>query len=227
MTSDGVNYTQHFEFDWSVGTDNSVIIGAHFQGKTHLAKHLVAKPLLGKYPLWIWDHHGKFTDLTDLSNVVRSVSGLRYGLQVLKPIEKSPGAFFQFCALVNKQSDLHVIIDETHNFCSAHKIAPEFATLVRDKGNNNVSYTCVFQRPAEVHKSIISNALHRFVFAFDVPTDVIYLKQWIGTEVELFLPPQLRRHHREEPQLPPRSFIYRNMQSLKPVVVVGGLKSRR
>lgn len=221
--SEQIQYSEKFKFRWQVGTDNSVVIGAHFQGKTYLSKYLIAKPLIGKWPLWIWDYHGKFADLLP-HNVINHVSQLRYGTFVLRPVDRSPENFFAFCEMANKQANLHVIIDEAHNYCSAHKIDPRFAVLVRDKGNANVSYTCIFQRPAEIHKSIISNAKHRFAFRFDVPTDVQYLMRWLGTELELYLPPQQRRYYKEAPELPQYSFIYRDAEKIKPEVISGGVR---
>ncbi len=227
---DGVVYltAAEFKFLWNYGTDNSVVIGAHWQGKTELSVNLIARPLMGKAPIWIWDYNNKFSHLMP-DNVIHSVSELKYGTQILVPFDKSPEHFEQFCAAANNLSDLHVIIDEAHNYCSAHRISPEFAILVRDKGNQNVSYTCIFQRPANVYKDIISNAAHRFVLAFDVPTDVKYLRDWLGIECELFLSPDSvnRRYFKDmqqHPKLPRYSFVYRDMHELKPVVVVGGLK---
>jgi|SRR6185295_2678483 len=224
-TDQKLTYVKTLQFHWQVGTENSVVIGAHWQGKTWLAKYLIASRVKGRFPMWIWDYNGKFADLAP-SNVIHSVKDLKYGTQIVVPLDKSPEHFEQFCIAVNKQANLHVIIDEAHTYCSAHQIPPAFAQLVRDKGNQNVSYTCIQQRPAEIHKSIISNAQHRFVLAFDVPTDVVYLRNWIGTEVELFLPPNsiLRRFHKGAPKLPPYSFIYRDMKALTPQIIVGGLK---
>lgn len=218
-----IEYADKFRFRRQVGTENCAVMGAHFQGKTYLTKHLISKPLLGVYRQWVWDYHGKFSDLAP-ANVVHSVDALRYGTQFLRPSDRSPEQFFKFCEKVNALRNLEVIIDETHNYCSAHRIDPRFAVLLRDKGNAHISYTCIFQRPAEIHKSLISNAKHRFMFAMDVPTDIDYLVRYIGIEAELFLPPRLRKYYKEEPQLPPHSFIYRNQEEMRPVVVPGGLK---
>lgn len=232
-----INYVKDFKFAFEVGTENSVFIGAHFQGKTYAAANLIALPLLGVYRQWAWDYHGRvYLELTKQrltprqsqmlnDSRKRMVSDLGAATTFLSPpLERSEHYFLQFCALVCKQHDMHVIVDEIHNYTTAHSLSGLLGRVVRDMGNRNVSYTAIFQRPAEVHKSIISNAKHRFMFAFDVPTDIDYMRRWIGAEADLFLAPQLRRFYKDEPQLPPRSFIYRNQDDLTPTVVVGGLK---
>lgn len=232
-----INYVKDFKFTFEVGTENSVFIGAHFQGKTFAAANLIALPLLGVYRQWAWDYHGRiYMELTKQrltpqqsqmlrDSKTRFVSDLGAATSFLSPpLDRSESMFLKFCALVCKQHDMHVLFDEIHNYNSAHRISGLLGRVVRDMGNRNVSYTAIFQRPAENHKSIISNAKHRFMFAFDVPTDIDYMSRWIGTEANLFLPPQLRRFYKDEPQLPPHSFVYRNQDSLTPTVVVGGLK---
>jgi DNA helicase HerA-like ATPase len=124
---------------------------------------------------------------------------------------------------VLKQHDLHVLVDEAHNYSSAHRIGTPYARLVRDAGNQNISYTAIFQRPAENHKSIISNATHIFVFKLPLHTDADYLRKWVGTEVELLLQPEFRRFYKDEPILPQRSFIYKDIRADRPVVVRGGI----
>lgn len=227
---DGVQYIDitEFHFDWQPGADNIVVMGAHWHGKTVLGRELVAAPIVGKFPMWIWDHNGKFATLAP-DSICYSVEKLVYGTQILIPAAKSPEYFEKFCRLVNAQRNMLIIVDEAHNFCSAHRLPPEFGRLIRDKGNQNVGYCCIFQAVTEVHKSIIRNAKHRFVFFFDVPTDVDYLRKWIGIESELFLSVDHlnRKYFRgkpEHPQLPKYSFIYRDQTQEKPLVVVNGLK---
>lgn len=235
-----INYIRdgRFVFDWQVGTENSVFFGAHWNGKTFTCTNLIVRPLLGVYDQLIWDHKGHIVqelfsrrmtpdqEKIASSGLVIQASQLRQGTCIMRPRDKTLKHFEEFCATANKAHDLHVVIDETKHYNSAHSIPPAFSELVTEKGNDNVSYTCIFQRPAENHKSLISNAQHRFCFSLTVPTDVVYLRSLIGPEVELFLPvgSPLRRFYKEEPRLPLRSFIYRDEKAERPVVVVGGLK---
>lgn len=231
-----IQYQDRFKgFDFAVGADNSVVIGAHFQGKTHFAANMICRPLLGHFDQIVWDYHGNIHKeimkqrLTPKESHILLLSKGTNLLpnkptQFIHPSEKSEIHFEAVCSAIEKMHDKHITIDECHNYNSAHRIPPHFAALIRDLGNQNISYTCIFQRPAENHKSIISNAKHRFLFRFDVPNDVDYLSRWIGTEVNLFLPPDLRKFHKDEPQLPRYSFIYRNAEELAPVVVRGGIK---
>lgn len=231
----GIEYVDRFKFKWQVGTENSVVIGAHFQGKTYLAAHLIARSLLGVYDTWAWDYHGKLykelyaLNLTPqqrqtLGSRLGMVSSIKKGTNFILPVDKSPARFDDFCNVVNKQANMHVMIDEAHNYSSAHRISVPYARLVRDAGNQNISYTAIFQRPAENHKSIISNAAHIFVFKLPLHTDAEYLRKWVGVEVELLLQPEFRKFFKDEPELPNRSFIYKDIRASHPVVVRGGLK---
>ncbi len=225
-----------FHLDFEVGTENSVFFGAHWNGKTFTATNQIVRPLLGHYPLLVWDAKGRIVEellqqrMTPeqqrlvMSGSVRSVSQIKTSPCFVRRAPESE--FDAFCRFANAQYDCHVVIDEVHKFNNAHRIPPWLHELVAEKGNDNVSYTCIFQRPAENHKALISNAQHRFCFMLDVPTDVLYLRSLIGTEVELFLPPNspMRRFYKEAPQLPLRSFIYRNTKEPQAKIVVGGLK---
>ncbi|AIF85426.1 hypothetical protein NTE_03398 [Candidatus Nitrososphaera evergladensis SR1] len=230
-----IDYQDHFNFKWEVGTENSVVIGAHWQGKTHLAANLIARSILGAYPLWAWDYHGKLRKellsrhLTPQQQALvyhgtcKRVEMIRKGTNFVVPLDLGIRHFDEFCNLVNRQANMHVMIDEAHNYSSAHRILPSYERLVRDKGNQNVSYTAIFQRPAENHKSIISNATHLFIFKLPLHTDVDYLRKWVGAEVELLLQPEFRKFYEKEPELPNRSFIYKDTRASRPVVVRGGL----
>ncbi len=232
----GIEYVERFKFSWEFGTENSVFVGAHAQGKTYAAAQLIALPLLGNHNHWVWDYHGRVFDelvaagltprQSQLLNAsrVKLLSDVGAGTQFLWPYIKDDATFLKFCELACKQHDLHVTVDELHNYNTAHRISHELARLMRDMGNRNVSYTAILQRPAENHKSVISNATHIFVFKLPLHTDVNYLRRWVGVEVELLLQPEFRRFFKNEPELPQYSFIYKDVRAMHPVVVVGGLK---
>lgn len=227
-----------FRMPFKVGKENSVVVGAHHQGKTYLAANLLARSVLGLYPLWVWDYHGKlYNELSkkNLTPAQRQTLGYKYWIHSVPqtkirettfflPSDKSQERFDEFCNLVLRKSDMHVMIDEAHNYSSPHRIGVPYARLVRDAGNQNISYTAIFQRPAENHKSILSNATHIFVFHLPLPNDAFYLRQWVGPEVDVLLQPHLRKYHKEEPELPQYSFIYKDTRKTNAVIVKGGLR---
>lgn len=230
-----IEYVDRLKFRWSAGVENSVVVGAHWQGKTHLAAGLILRSILGAFPLWAWDYHGKLRQYlmglrlppeqaAMVKRTVYDVPGIIKGTNFIVPNDKSKDHFGRFCELVYRQANLHVVIDEAHNYSSAHSIVPAYEQVVRDKGNQHVSYTAIFQRPAENYKSIISNATHIFVFKMPLHTDVDYMRKWVGTEVELLLQPEFRKFYKDEPTLPQYSFIYKDTRADRPVVVRGGLK---
>ncbi len=203
-------------------TDNIVTIGAHYQGKTYLMANLIVKQFLKVANMWIWDYHGKFIQYLNPSTslIKRRVDDLEYGIQFLKPDDKSSDNFDKFCKKVVQNSNLVVVIDEAHNYSTAQKISDEHFELVSNAGNQGVSYIEIFQRPSRVNKSVLENAYHRFCLATDEVNSVTYLRKWIGLAVELFRPFEerskwARQKYRDRPQLKQYSFVYRNMHSLE------------
>lgn len=202
--------------------DNAITIGAHWQGKTWRMAHTIVLPLLKVANVWIWDYQGRFIQYLrpDVRLIKRTVEALEYGVQFLKPQDKSRENFDRFCKKVAGLSNLVVVIDEAHNYSTAQTMSAPHAELVRNlPGNQGISYIEIFQRPVSVHKDILNNALHRFCFAFDVPTDIKYLRQWLGVEVELFLSYDQRSKFAkikfgDKAMLTPHSYVYRNMHRL-------------
>ena len=217
--------------DYTAYIDNVIICGAHWQGKSWF----VSKTFLTELPkiarVWIWDYHGVMTQyVTPPPHMIkRTVDEVEYGTNFLIPNDKSNKGFEKFLEKALTYRNLVIVIDEAHNYSSAHGIKGNHAELIRNaSGNQNISYIEIFQRPQRVNGDVLENARHRFCFALDNVNSVRYMREWIGMESELFLAPnnrssQARKFLGDADMLPEYSYIYRDKQRLAPEIVSGGL----
>lgn len=232
--------------------ENTSLAGEHYGGKTEFAIRKIAKPLLksGKVKVWIWDHHKRFAKHPELARyiqphqVVYYLDELSEGTQIYVPESKSPEHFNKFCAMILEQKNLHVILDELHNYMSAQRMEKNLYPVIRDlAANQGVTYTAIWQRISEGHKSVMSNARHKFLFNFDVEDQEKYLRIF-GIKADLFLEPHARKYftecktcqksihkhknenHRFEskyPVLEQYSFLYKDDKSKESEVYNGGI----
>ena len=195
----------------SIYEDNIAVNGAHFTGKTHFALKNIVKPLKkAEINFWFWNHHGKRLDLFEPDQIVYYLEDLKYGTQCYYPESKSLEHFNEFCKLVQKQNYLHVIFDELHNYMNAQTMAKELRPIITDlPANQAVTYTAIWQRASEGHKSVLSNAKHKFLFRFDVRDQDTYLDIF-GTKSQLHLDKTARKYFPQEENCKPHSFVYRD-----------------
>lgn len=219
------------DVDYTAYNDNVVCLGAHWQGKSLF----ISKTFLSELPriarVWTWDYHGVLTKYVNPPThlIKRNVDDLELGTQFFIPSDKSEKGFEKFLAKALTHRDLVIVIDEAHNYSSPHKLKGNHAELIRNAGNQNISYIEIFQRPQRVNGDVLENARHRFCFALDNLNSVKYMREWIGLECELFLPPAQRssqaiKRFGDAEMLPQYSYIYRDKQKLEPEIVSGGLQ---
>ena len=164
--------------DLNIYEENNSLAGEHYGGKTEFAIRKIARPLLksGKVKVWIWDHHRRFADSPYLKDVLHQNQIVYYldelqegSTQIYIPENKSKEHFDKFCEMILRQKNLHVIFDELHNYMSAQTMTKNLYPVIRDLASNQgVTYTAIWQRISEGHKSVMSNARHKFLFNFDV-----------------------------------------------------------
>lgn len=218
------------DIDYTAYTDNVIVCGAHWQGKSFFVAHTFLKELPKIARVWWWDYHGVMVKYACPPNhlIKRRLEDLEIGTQYFIPSDRSEKAFDDFLKKALTHRDLVIGVDEAHNYSSAHKLKGNHAELIRNAGNQNISYIEVFQRPQRVNGDVLENARHRFCFALDNLNSVKYMREWIGVEIELFLAPnnrspQARKILGDAEMLPEHSYIYRDKQKLEPEVVSGGL----
>ena len=180
--------------DYTAYNDNVICCGAHWQGKSWFIANTFLKNLPSIANIWVWDYHGVMTKYTNPPThlIKRDVKELEYGTQFFIPTDRSDKGFENFLKKALTHRDLVICNDEAHNNSSAHRLKGYHAELIRNAGNQNISYISIFQRPQRVNGDVLENARHRFCFALDNLNSVKYMREWIGLECELFLAPAQR-----------------------------------
>lgn len=196
----------------SVYEENFGLAGEHYGGKTHFAVDNIALPFIkAGVKVWFWNHHGKFLEKFDDSQICYYLDELENRTQIYVPESKSIEHFNEFCKLVQEQRNLHVILDELHDYVSAQSWkAKELQPIIRDlPANQNVTYTAIFQRISEVQRSIMGNAKYKFLFKYDSEDQEKY-NRIMGSKASLLLENSQRRFHKKFPICKPYSFLFRD-----------------
>jgi hypothetical protein len=175
-----------FEITWDVYKQNVMITGEAQSGKTNFGK-IIAKILqLNGCNVLVRDPHRRFTNVDPMC-VKTSLGELNgTGLEIYQPQIDSERDFADLTGWVNTRYNLVYMFDEAHNDCRKQKAPKSLDFLCRNCNNRSIGYIAIFQRPAEVPNYLLSNAHHKFVFHLDLPTDIDYMKKYIGVEMERF-----------------------------------------
>ena len=226
---------KNFRFkDLHIYQENTSITGEHYSGKTYFAINKIVNPLVKSQhvKVWVFDYHGLFakSGMFAQNQIVYYLDEISEGTQCYIPETKSEENFNRFCKLCTSQYNLHVVLDELHNYMSAQRMAKELAPLIRDvAANQGVTYTAIWQRISEGHKAVMSNARHKFLFDFDIGDQERYTRIF-GKYADLFLEPESRKFFNEKkdgnyvyPVLDPHSFIYKDDMSKQSEVFNGGI----
>lgn len=174
-------------------TESMSMIGASQTGKTTHA--ITISKMLGDndYNVIILDKKWKFTAV-DPSKVIHTLSDIRpKGLQILQPYKfDSPQQmhqfFLDFCWVAYSLWNVIIVIDELHSWFKNKWVSiPSLELYARECHNQKSSFIAIFQAPSEVPNYILRNSEHRFCLYLDLPTDIDYMKRFIGKEVNEFL----------------------------------------
>lgn len=213
-----------FSFTYNPFNEDVLVVGRGGCGKTYLVKNLFLKAFAGRsarVPFWLWDHRWQY--LLDGIETVYKVEDLKAGSQILQPFNKSIADFDHFCEKALYLSNSVIAVEETHNFTSKQKIKSDnFAEIINAGRPRGLDWICVTRRPQQLHNDILSDADHIFCFDMELPSDVKFMRQWIGTEVELLLEPRLRKENKSgSPKLAAHHFVYKDVT--RGIIEVGKL----
>lgn len=182
--------------NWNVLKENVIIVGSSQEGKTHLATNICAT-MSPPYNFIVFTPH-KESELAKINvNCIKhnvfDVKG--EGLEIVIPIIDSQQFFDSLCEKVFTLTNVVFVMDELHNYCSKYQIPKPLGILLRNCNNRNISYVAIFQRPQEVPSMVLSNSNHRYCFYLDLFTDVDYMKEFIGMEMEKFKTGEMPKYH--------------------------------
>lgn len=196
--------------------DDVLLVGKGGSGKSYYLKHMILESCT--YPLWLWDHRHQYGDLAAKGfTVTHGIEELPYGRAIYQPYNLSAESFDRFCAKADSWSNLVVAVEEAHLFTGKFKFYSEsFGNIVRSGRPKGVTWIVISRRPQDVHNSILGDAEHIFCFEMELPSDVDYMRKWVGSEVELFVDSEDRptpSMRNGQPRLPPHSFVHKDVNT--------------
>jgi len=72
--------------------------------------------------------------------------------------------------------------EETADYCDTTQIMPNHQRLIRWGRGEGIAVVSVTQRCASIHKDIIANSTHAFLFRTNITPDKIWLRGWLPAE---------------------------------------------
>jgi len=174
------------DIDYNPLKENVSVIGAAQVGKTEFCKKQVQMLHAAGFNVLVYSPHPSFIEVSPQS-VKRTINSLTgKGLEIYFPLENSKRDFDFFMQTCYHFTELVVVIDELHNYCKKQSSEPSLDLFMRNCNNKNMGYVAIFQAPAEVPSFVLRNSMHRYCFYLDLPTDIEYMKKWLGPSVEEF-----------------------------------------
>ena len=164
--------------------ESSAIIGYTQTGKTNLAVYLCWVYGNRGYNLKIADPNEKFGILNP-AFVVHSLDEIvPQGIQILQTDLWTDKLFDALTAKVFsfKNQNVVYVADEVHNWEKKYRTTPNFELFTRNCHNRNIGYIFIVQRPQETATMAFSNAVHRYAFKMDYPSDIELMRKWIGED---------------------------------------------
>lgn len=157
-------------------TDVSMVIGQRGTGKSVLADQLFQSYQDEGHKVFVYD------TVRDHPNFKREC-----------PSNPSLDDFEAWAKKLYKEGNLIVGIEEIDMICTSSQIGPEFKKLISLGRHEGIGLVLTARRIADVHKLPPSQAHHFFIFRCHLPNDIIYLRKFIGDDVDLL--PTLKDYH--------------------------------
>lgn len=165
-------------------TDNFGIFGMRGAGKTHLCRTIqryYPNVFIIDTALEYGDENNVFTNYNQFADFVietENKNGFRAVFQVPISRDSNTEIVDSVCELLYARGNCTIVIEEIHNYASAHYCPPFFKHLALTGRHRNISYIFTTQRIAEVNKTMLTQCHYRFAGWVDNPVDEKALKEW-------------------------------------------------
>ncbi len=172
-------------------TDVITALGRRGSGKTSLSRwiqtvypRVVIFDRLNEYP----EEHGpgKWTVRTfdEFCEAVKGSHGLkRFKILFQFDIEEDnhSAVFDEAMRVIYYRGDLCVVVEEVHHFATAHHLPKWLKEVLLTGRHRALALIATSQRPAEVHKTLLSQCHHIFCGTLNEANDVKYLASVMGS----------------------------------------------
>ena len=194
--------------------DRVAIFGRTGSGKTFFAKNWLL-PHYDRYVFWDVKHEN-----LDMEHdiVVHNPKELKSAIEnhnkiLYQPTSPTDKDFDSICQIIFESKDNALYVDEAAMISTPTKILYWHKILVTQGRSYNVGIIDVSQRPRDLHNTLISESEHLFVFALSLETDVLKLRQQMGTAADeiYYLPEYHFLYHNVKFN---KSFIFKPIRTL-------------
>lgn len=157
-------------------TDISMVIGQRGTGKSVLTDVLLQSYQNEGHKVFVYD------TVRDHPNFKR-----------VCPTNPSLQDFEEWAKKLYNEGNVIVGIEEIDMLCSSSQIGTEFKKLVSLGRHEGIGLIMTARRIADAHKLPPSQTHHFFIFRCHLPNDIIYLRKFIGDDVDKL--PTLEDYH--------------------------------
>lgn len=187
---------ESLEIKYNPYRENMIIVGESQEGKTNTAFQ-IAKALTPNYNFIIYTPQ-QYSNLIKLNPqcVIHNVYDIKgRGLEIVIPQIATEKFFNDLCIKVFSLNHVVFMMDELHNYVTKQKIPKPLQILVENCNNRDIGYIGIFQRPQRVENSILANSNHRICYMLELPSDVKYMTEWLGIDMQKFTNGEMQKYH--------------------------------
>jgi len=83
-----------------------------------------------------------------------------------------------------KEGNCVIAVEEMDAYQTVWNLSPSLKKLINWGGNRNLSLWYTVRRLADVHKDIVANCEHHFIFRAYLPNDIEYYRKFVGGVVD-------------------------------------------
>jgi len=158
------------------------VTGKTRSGKSYLVLHALV-PLFRYYV--IYDYKNEI----DLPGAVifRKISDFRDNPGqpkiIYRPDTGTDDEFNQLCGVVFRRGNTMFVVDEIVNHCTQHNIQPNHAKILRLGASLGIGIINCTQEPVGVHRNLLTQAEHFFIFDIPDPNHRKKLAGYTGPQV--------------------------------------------
>lgn len=145
-----------------------MLYGIRGCGKTELLKYLIRS----------YDNEGIRTLVFDTMHNHRYT--LKHGAIIKPQYAMKEDAFLKACNHVWKEGNIVFAIEEVDQYCKPQWLHPELDSIVNVGRNRGIGYIATTRRIADVHKDVIANCEHHFIFKAFLPRDLEEYQKYVG-----------------------------------------------
>lgn len=214
------------DFNWVVYQQNISFLGMQGSGKTTLAKKIL--DTIPSVPRLIISPQKPLENYGGYGTPIDKISDIQKGAMIWTG-DFSQNTFERICnTLMARCSDMVLLVDDVHEFCSKQKMPSNFNTLIQSGRNRGICGMYLSPSANLVNNYILQSCQHIFAFKMKLHSQIEWLeKNYFGNDAEILIAKDLRNPKKimhldyDCDVLPKYSFLYRDDSDSQNQLYVG------